>query len=102
MLTCQGDAFAGRVASSLLNAVGLPEMVTTSLADYEALALALARNPARLSAIKARLAGNRERAPLFDSRRFTRHLEAAYTTMWETWQRGEPPRDFSVAPIERP
>jgi predicted O-linked N-acetylglucosamine transferase (SPINDLY family) len=99
VLTCQGETFAGRVAASLLQAVGLPELVTTNLADYEALALKLAREPALLAAIKAKLARNRETTPLFNTERFTRHIESAYTTMWERWQRGEPPRSFSVAPI---
>ena len=102
VLTCPGEAFSGRVAASLLDAVGLPEMVTATLADYEALALALARDPARLAEIRAKLAGNRETAPLFDSRRFTRHLESAYTAMWERWQRGEAPESFAVAPLGRP
>ena len=102
VLTCQGTSFAGRVASSLLNAVGLPEMVTTSLADYKALALRLARDPARLADVRAKLAANRQTMPLFDSRRFTRHLEAAYITMWERWQRGEAPAPFAVSAIDPP
>lgn len=83
LLTCTGNAFAGRVAGSLLHAVGLPELVTYSLAEYEALALQLAANPARLSALRARLAANRLTAPLFDTDRFRRHLEAAYLRMLE-------------------
>ncbi len=102
VVTCQGGSFVGRVASSLLTAVGLPEMVTTTLADYEALAGTLAHDPARLDAVRAKLARNRDTAPLFDSPRFTRHLEAAYTTMWERWQRGEAPESFSVPPIDGP
>jgi protein O-GlcNAc transferase len=98
VLTCRGETFVGRVAASLLHAVGLPELVTENLADYEALALKLAREPAMLAEIKAKLARNRDTFPLFDTARFTRHIEAAYTTMWETWQRGEPPRSFAVAP----
>jgi predicted O-linked N-acetylglucosamine transferase (SPINDLY family) len=98
VLTCCGESFAGRVAASLLTAVGLPELVTQNLDDYEALALRLARNASSLASIKAKLARNRESYPLFNSKRFTRHLEAAYTTMWEIWQRGEGPRSFSVAP----
>jgi predicted O-linked N-acetylglucosamine transferase (SPINDLY family) len=96
VLTCRGETFAGRVAASLLNAVGLPELVTDNLADYEALALKLAREPAVLAEIKAKLARNRGSYPLFDTARFTRHIEAAYTTMWEIWQRGEAPKSFSV------
>jgi predicted O-linked N-acetylglucosamine transferase (SPINDLY family) len=98
VLTCQGQAFAARVASSLLNAVGLPELVTTNLADYEALARSLAQDAARLGAIRAKLADNRDTHALFDTDRFRRNLEAAYLRMWDTWQRGEPPQSFAVAP----
>jgi predicted O-linked N-acetylglucosamine transferase (SPINDLY family) len=100
VLTCSGETFAGRVAGSLLQAVGLPELITTNLADYEALALKLAREPALLAEIKAKLARNRDTYPLFNTERFTRHIEAAYTNMWERWQRGEAPQSFSVAPIQ--
>jgi protein O-GlcNAc transferase len=99
VLTCPGSTFAGRVAGSLLHAVGLPELVTRSLEDYEALALKLARDPALLASLRQKLAHNRERHPLFDTDRFTRHIEAAYTTMWERYQRGEPPESFAVAPV---
>jgi protein O-GlcNAc transferase len=99
VLTCRGETFVGRVAESLLHAVGLPEMITGNLADYEALALKLAREPAMLAAVKAKLARNRDTCALFDTARFTRHIEAAYTTMWEIWQRSEAPRSFAVAPI---
>jgi predicted O-linked N-acetylglucosamine transferase (SPINDLY family) len=101
VLTCEGETFASRVASSLLRAVGLPELVTTSLDEYEALALKLAREPALLASIKAKLAENRLTAPLFDTERYTRHLEAAYITMWERSQRGEPPASFEVEALPR-
>ena len=87
VLTCLGETFAGRVAASLLKAIGLPELITTSLADYEELALKLAREPSFLAAIKAKLARNRDTHPLFDTARFTRHIEAAYVTMWERHRR---------------
>jgi protein O-GlcNAc transferase len=96
VLTRLGEAFAGRVAASLLKAVGLPELITTSLAGYEALALKLAREPSFLAAIKAKLAHNRESHPLFDAGRFTRHIEAAYTTMWQRYQKGDPLKAFAV------
>jgi predicted O-linked N-acetylglucosamine transferase (SPINDLY family) len=99
VLTCRGNTFPGRVAASLLNAIGLPELVTQSLEDYEALALKLARDSAMLTEIKAKLARNRDICPLFDTARFTRHIEAAYTTMWEIWQRGERPKHFAVEPL---
>jgi protein O-GlcNAc transferase len=97
VLTCMGKTFPGRVGASLLRALGLPELVTTSLAEYEELALALARDPARLGAIKAKLMRNRDTEPLFDTARFTRDLETAYTMMWERAERGEPAESFSVA-----
>jgi protein O-GlcNAc transferase len=98
VVTCVGSSFAGRVAGSLLNAVGLPELITDNLEHYEALALELARDKNLLAAIKAKLAQNRETFPLFDTDRFRRHIESAYETMWERYQRGEPPASFTVAP----
>jgi protein O-GlcNAc transferase len=94
VLTCKGQAFAGRVAASLLEAVGLPELVTGSLADYEARALEFARDPLQLETLKERLAQNLPKAPLFDADGFRRGIEAAYVTMWK--RRGEPPCGFSV------
>ena len=96
VLTCAGRTFAGRVAGSLLRAVGLPELITNSLEEYEALALKLARDPEQLKSIREKLARNRATAPLFDTDRFRRHIEAAYTEMWEVWQRCEAPRAFAV------
>ena len=99
LLTCQGTTFPGRVAASLLKAVGVPELITSSREEYEALALALATRPDRLAGIRGKLARNRATHPLFDTDRFRRHIEAAYTTMWERQQKGEPPESFAVAPI---
>lgn len=81
VLTQMGDGFAGRVGASLLTAAGLPELITRSPQEYEATALALARDPARLRAIREKLAASRASAPLFDSARFTRNLETAYEKM---------------------
>jgi protein O-GlcNAc transferase len=99
VLTCLGGTFAGRVAASLLRAVGLPELVTRSLQDYEALALRLAREPSLLASIKAKLVHNRDTHPLFNTARFTRHIEAAYTAMWQRFQSRLPPQAFAVEPI---
>jgi predicted O-linked N-acetylglucosamine transferase (SPINDLY family) len=96
VLTCLGQAFAGRVAASLLHAVGFPELVTSSLDEYLQRAVELASSPARLAEIRQRLARNRETAPLFDTKRFCRNIEAAYTTMWERQQQGLPPQSFAV------
>ena len=101
LVTCMGETFAGRVAASVLHAVGLPELVTDNLEDYEALALKLGTDRALLAAVNSKLARNRLTHPLFDTARFARHIEAAYTIMWERWQRGEPPKAFDVDPIER-
>ena len=99
LITCYGDCFPGRVAASLLEAVGLPELVAKSLEDYEELALRLATDPSLLGTFRNRLKQNRLTHPLFDADRYRRHIEAAYTTMWELWQRGESPRSFSVEPL---
>ena len=96
LLTCMGEAFAGRVASSLLRAIGLPELVTSSLADYEALAVRLATSPGPLSTLRARLAANRRTYPLFDTDRFREHLEAAYERMCKRVRAGLPPEAFTV------
>ena len=89
VVTCLGTTFVGRVAASLLKAVGLDELITHSLQDYEALALKLARDPAYLASLRDKLARNRNTFPLFNTERTTRQIEAAYTTMWECYQRGE-------------
>jgi Tfp pilus assembly protein PilF len=98
VLTCRGETFAGRVGASLLHAVGLPELVTESLEEYEALALELARNRDHLRSLRRRLEANRPTCALFDTARLCRHLESAYEAMWDRHRRGEPPAGFSVAP----
>jgi len=96
VLTCAGRSFAARSAASLLSAIGLPELVTSTLEEYEALALKLARDPDLLGRLRERLARNRSTTPLFDTKRLCRHLEYAYQEMHERWRRGEPPRSFAV------
>jgi predicted O-linked N-acetylglucosamine transferase (SPINDLY family) len=96
VLTRMGESFASRVAASLLNAVGLPELVTRSREQYEELALELATFPERLTTIRERLQRNRLTAPLFDCTLFTRHLEEAYIAMYERSQAGLPPDSISV------
>lgn len=98
LITCAGRGFAARVAASLLRAVGVPDLITETLEAYEALALDLATNPARLALLKARLAAGLGAVPLFDTDLTRRHIEAAYTTAWERQQRGEAPSAFDVAP----
>ncbi len=96
VVTRLGGSFSGRVAASLLNAIGLPELVTRSIKDYEALALRLAKDPSLLEGYRNQLAKNRLTHPLFDTDRFRRHIEAAYLQMWQIWQSGEQPRSFAV------
>lgn len=81
LLTCRGRAFAGRVGASLLTALGLPELIAEDREAYETMAVALARDPARLAALRGRLAANRSTTPLFDTAASTRAIEAAYETM---------------------
>jgi protein O-GlcNAc transferase len=97
VLTCVGETFAGRVAASLLNAIHLPELVTTAPEVYEALAIELAMHPAKLGEIKSKLAAHRLTTPLFDTRRFTEHIEAAYIAMHERHLAGLPPDHISVS-----
>jgi predicted O-linked N-acetylglucosamine transferase (SPINDLY family) len=99
ILTVMGDQWVGRMAASMLNAIGLPDLVTSSLADYEALARKVATNPGLMASLRARLARNRLAYPLFDTDRCRRHIEAAYQTMWEKSCRGEAPAAFRVDPV---
>ena len=101
LVTCAGDAFAGRMAGSLLRAAGLPEMVTFSAEEYERKALELAQSPDLLQSLRRRLSKNRATAPLFDTRRFTRHLEAAYAEMWRRHECGLDPSGFAIASANR-
>ncbi|HEX4026402.1 MAG TPA: tetratricopeptide repeat protein [Rhizomicrobium sp.] len=96
LLTCLGTSFPGRVAASLLYAIGMPEMVTRSIADYERLAIHLAEDTEALQAARQKLAANRLTTPLFDTDLFRRNLEAAYTSMRQAWKNGEPARSFAV------
>jgi protein O-GlcNAc transferase len=96
LITRPGRTFAGRVAASLLTAAGLPELIVETAEDYEALAGALARDPARLRGLRETLARNRLSAPLFDTARYVRGLERAYVRMWEASQRGAPPEGLNI------
>lgn len=96
LITCQGKAFAGRVAASLLHAAGLRELVTATLADYEKLTLKLAQDSAARADLRERLSRNRTREPFFDSRCHVRMMEVAFRQMWRTAQSGSAPKSFSV------
>jgi protein O-GlcNAc transferase len=96
VLTRMGQTFAGRVAASLLNAIGLPELIAHSEEAYENIALELAHDPIKLAAIRQKLEAARQTSALFDTRLFTRCLETAYATMYERHQAHLPPDHFAV------
>jgi predicted O-linked N-acetylglucosamine transferase (SPINDLY family) len=96
VITCMGEGMPGRVAASLLHAVGLPELITRTLAEYEELAVRLATHPAELEEIREKLARNRLSAPLFDTARYTRNLESAYEQIYERSQAGLAPEHIIV------
>jgi len=98
LVTCAGRSFAARVAASLLRAVGLPELATPSLEAYRDLALALARDPDRLGALRGKLAASLATAPLFDTERTRRQVEAAFEIAWRRQLAGLEPRSFDVPP----
>jgi predicted O-linked N-acetylglucosamine transferase (SPINDLY family) len=100
VLTCAGEAFCSRVAASLLAAVGLPELVTHTLDDYEALAFKLATDPTLLAAVRQKLNHNRLTLPLFKTDRLRSHIERAYERMWEIFQSGEAPQPIVVQRLE--
>jgi predicted O-linked N-acetylglucosamine transferase (SPINDLY family) len=97
VLTCAGESFAARVAASLLQAIGLSELIAASPEQYVAMAVELASNPVRLLALRETLRKNRTTMPLFDTERFTRHLEDAYAQMHERCQSGAGAEDIYVA-----
>lgn len=96
MLTLRGESFASRVAASLLNAIDLPELITTSQAEYEALAIEIATNPQQLNAIKQKLFDNRLTTPLFDTSLFAKNIEAAYTQIMERYWADLPPDHIHI------
>jgi len=96
VLTLMGQSFASRVAASLLNAVGLPELITSTQEEYEALAIELAMNPNKLADIKLKLANNRFTAPLFDTPLFAKNIEAAYIKMMDRYQADLQPDHISI------
>lgn len=91
VLTCAGETQVSRVAGSLLTAVGLTELITGSLAEYEAKAIELARRPREIARLREKLVQVRADAALFDTGRFARTLERAYEIMWERFLAGRPP-----------
>ena len=96
VLTCIGNSFASRVAASLLNAVNLPELITTTKEEYETLAIELATDPEKLKIIKDKLVSNLSTAPLYDTKLFTKNLESAYTMMYDRYHQGLDPDHIYV------
>jgi predicted O-linked N-acetylglucosamine transferase (SPINDLY family) len=96
LLTCPGETFASRVAGSLLQTMGLSELITNNLEHYERKARELAEYPEILGGLKAKVRERRHTSPLFDAARFARHLEAAYLAMWDRYARGEAPAAISI------
>lgn len=96
VLTCAGRSFAGRMAGSLLHALGLNELIAKDWSAYEEIAVELAERPEKLNALRRHLAEARQATGVFDGARFCRGLETAYQTMLQTYERGDPPHSFTV------
>jgi predicted O-linked N-acetylglucosamine transferase (SPINDLY family) len=96
IVTCVGQSFPGRVAASLLHSVGVTELVTETIASYEAIALKLAKDPGYLMLLKEKIARGLQQGPLLDTDRFRQNLESAYKTMWAKAEQGECPEAFTV------
>jgi predicted O-linked N-acetylglucosamine transferase (SPINDLY family) len=97
VLTLTGNSFASRIAASLLTALGVPELITSTQQQYEELAIELSLNPQRLAQIRAKVRENRLSSSLFDTPEFARNLEAAYAAIHDRYQAGLPPdHNYSV------
>ena len=102
MVTKLGKGFAARIGGSLLKAIGMPELITETEQEYEALILDLATNPKRLSSIKRKLADNRLSKPLFNTELFTKHLEDGYQQAYQRHFDGKNPADIYVNEQPKP
>ena len=96
VLTLTGNSFAGRVATSLLEAIEMPELITKTLQEYEDKAIDLARNPHELVQLKKKLQAKRDTTPLFNTPLFTKHIEAAYIAMYQRYQQDLGPEALRV------
>ena len=104
MLTCAGEAFASRMAASLLTALGVPELITTNLEEYVEKAITLANAPKTLARIRSRMNKSRTTKGLYDAKVFTKNLEAAFVKMYDVKRSGSRPEHISVighSPEER-
>jgi predicted O-linked N-acetylglucosamine transferase (SPINDLY family) len=97
ILTLMGQSFASRMAASILNAICLPELITSSQEEYESLAIELALNPKKFTDLKLRLVNNRLTTPLFDTPLFTKNIEAAYIKMYDHYQNDLKPENIFIA-----
>jgi protein O-GlcNAc transferase len=100
VVTIKGGHFSSRVSASILNAIGLAELITNDIGEYEELAVDIANNPEKLQALKKKVETNRLTAPLFDTPRFTRNLERAYREMVNIAKRGESPKQIDVQQLD--
>jgi predicted O-linked N-acetylglucosamine transferase (SPINDLY family) len=100
LLTCSGETYTARMAGSLLRTLDVPELIAHSLADYESLATRLATDRNYLASLREKLQQNAASGPLFDMKRFTLHLEAAYEAMWRQYQAGLAPKSFEIDRIQ--
>ena len=96
ILTLKGNSYPSRMAASIVNAVNMPELITTSFEEYESLAIELAANPEKLKVIKDKLLSNLSTAPLYDTPLFTKNLEFAYNEMYDRYQQGLKPDHIYV------
>jgi predicted O-linked N-acetylglucosamine transferase (SPINDLY family) len=97
LLTCIGEAFASRVAASLLKALDLPELIASNTTAYETMAIDLARQPDKLKRIRQQLKANLNNANLFNTPLFSKHIESAYQQMYQNQRRGEAMRSIFVS-----
>jgi protein O-GlcNAc transferase len=96
VVTLQGSNFPSRMSSSILTAIGLPELIVHSIEEYESLVIGLAHSPRKLQTIRQKLTENLTTEPLFDTPRFAGNLEKAYKEMWKIFIAGESPRQIKV------
>jgi predicted O-linked N-acetylglucosamine transferase (SPINDLY family) len=96
MITYLGKSYQARMGASIISALNLPELITNTPEEYEALAIELATNPEKLKAIKDKLKSNLSSAPLFDTPLFTKNIESAYTQMYERYHEGLEPDHIYV------
>ena len=96
VLTLQGETFASRVASSLLNAIGLSELITKNSYEYEKKAIELGNNLSKVVGLKEKIENNKLTKPLFDTKLFTSHIEQAYFEMYKRYNKNEKPENIKI------